>query len=92
MSSLSFKYGFLLFICGFLGVISCTEDPPPTLGPKDIKIVDSLYQTEVILLKPILDSICEANYDSLLRRATDSMFTNRVEEIERQLERIRNQQ
>ncbi|MBR9922773.1 MAG: hypothetical protein GYB31_18230 [Bacteroidetes bacterium] len=84
---------YLIFVSlSCLVLAACTEEPPPTLGPKDIKIVDSLYQEQVLLLKPEMDSICDLRQDSILRRAVDSMLTQREEEIKKQLERIRNQQ
>ena len=44
--------------------------------------VDTLYSKEVKTLRPYLDSLCEAQFDSLVQRAVDSLLeVRRAEEI-----------
>ncbi|MEM1218892.1 MAG: hypothetical protein AAGH79_08265 [Bacteroidota bacterium] len=81
------KHLFWVFL--FLGVGACTEPPPPSLNSKDREIIDSLYKLQVKDLKDEADSICDSQHDSLLRVFIDSMMTLRKQEIERQLQRIR---
>ncbi|MCB0617244.1 MAG: hypothetical protein KDC43_24310 [Saprospiraceae bacterium] len=82
----------LLFGLLLTAATACTEDPPPTLDGTDRKIIDSLYQMEVNRIKPVLDSLCESRFDSLLQVAVDSILEVRNAEIEKQLNRIREQQ
>lgn len=71
---------------------ACTEPPPPTLSYPQRLLVDSLYNFGVDSLRPLLDSLCTAQFDSLVQRNADSMMQERLEEIERYLERIRREQ
>lgn len=79
-------------ICGLvlllLAMSSCTEDPPPVLDYREREAVDSLFRKQVDSLRPILDSLCEARYDSALQHNVDSMMTLRRQEIQRYLERV----
>ncbi len=68
---------------------ACTEPPPPTLNYKERLQVDSLYNKGVDSLRPILDSLCELQFDSLVQASVDSMMHERMEEIERYLKRIK---
>ncbi len=82
-------YG-MLSIAGCLLLFSaCTPDPPPTLNYKDRQFVDSLFRKEVDSLKPILDSICNLRFDSAVQVAVDSILTERQEEKEKYLERVK---
>jgi hypothetical protein len=67
---------------------SCGEDAPLTLSWEERSFVDSLFREEVKVLKPELDSICDLHFDSLKSYYVDSLWNNRIEEIERQLQRI----
>ncbi|MAT53229.1 MAG: hypothetical protein CMN32_02030 [Saprospirales bacterium] len=68
---------------------ACTEPPPPTLNYKERLLVDSLYNQGVDSLRPILDSLCTLHFDSLVQASVDSMMQERLEEIERYLQRIK---
>ena len=68
---------------------ACTDAPPPTLVYKDREIVDSLYRHQVDSLKPIFDSRCAVRFDSAVRFKTDSMLKVRTAEIQKALERLR---
>ena len=62
--------------------MSCLEDPP-MLNKEDYKQIDSLYIAERKILLSELDSICEANFDSRVKIAVDSLMERRLKEIDR---------
>ncbi|MCF8247922.1 MAG: hypothetical protein K9J37_22295 [Saprospiraceae bacterium] len=68
---------------------ACTEPPAPTLVYRDRELVDSLYRHQVDSLKPIYDSLCTAHFDSAVQFKTDSMLKVRTTEIQKALERLR---
>ena len=77
---------FLLFT---FYLIACTPDPPPTLNHKDRQLVDSLFRKEVDSLKPIIDSLCDMRYDSVVQHTVDSIMKERQSEIDKYLERLK---
>jgi hypothetical protein len=81
------RFASLVLILFSLG--ACTEDPPPRLDANDRKLIDSLYRLEVKVLDDQLDSLCDARFDSLVQLAVDSMYTERLAEMEAQLERLK---
>lgn len=70
----------------------CTEDPPPALSYKDREMIDSLFRMKIDTLRPYLDSLCEARTDSMVKRNADSIMDERLGEIQRYLERIRQEE
>ncbi len=78
-----------LIATGLTMLLACTEPPTPTLNYKERLLVDSLYNHGVDSLRPILDSLCALSFDSLVQVSADSMMQERLEEIERYLERIK---
>ncbi|MFK7932593.1 MAG: hypothetical protein AB8G22_03730 [Saprospiraceae bacterium] len=70
-----------------LSYTACEEDTTPQLNKADIDIIDTLYMNELKSFRPYLDSICEAQFDSLVQLAADSMLIERMEEVERQRSR-----
>lgn len=80
---------WLLFTFPVLLGSACTEPPPPTLGYKEREIVDNLFREKADSLKPIIDSLCNARFDSLVQRNVDSMMEVRTTEIQKYLERLR---
>jgi hypothetical protein len=78
--------GFGMIALLFLA--SCTEPPPPSLSSKDRKFADSLYRDSINFLKPVIDSICELNFDENVQATVDSIMAERLEEIRKQMERI----
>lgn len=80
------RFTIVLFV---FAVFSCTEPPPPTLNYQERLLVDSLYNKGVDSLRPILDSLCQVQFDSLVKVNVDSMMQERLEEIERYLRRIK---
>ena len=83
-----FLFSFLLAAY----ILSCTEPPPPSLNSKDRDLMDSLFREEVAITETILDSLCNANFDSVVQSAVDSILQVRRKEIERQLQRIRREE
>ena len=84
-----FKKLIHIFCISSLLAIGCTEPPVPSLNSKDRRLVDSLYKDSVLVLKPLLDSICETTFDQRVNAAVDSMMDIRLQEIRKQLARIR---
>ena len=78
---------FMLLLTS-LALLSCGEEPPLTLSWEERTLVDSLYKAEVVHLHPVMDSICDTRYDSLVNFYKDSLWVDRIEEIKEQLERI----
>ncbi|RMF26870.1 MAG: hypothetical protein D6765_08330, partial [Bacteroidetes bacterium] len=68
---------------------ACTEPPPPSLDARDRQLLDSLFKQHIDSLRPIVDSLCEHWFDSLLPLTTDSILQVRLEERNRQLQRVR---
>jgi hypothetical protein len=83
------KLLFFSFLLSFLFAVGCTEPPVPSLNSKDRRYIDSLYKDSIQVLRPIIDSLCELNFDDRVNAAVDSMMTIRLEEIRKQLARIR---
>lgn len=79
----------LLMLIG--GLSACQDSPIPTLSKEDKEAIDTLYLAELQTLRPYLDSLCELNFDSLVKIAADSMLIERIEEIEEQRNRYRNE-
>jgi len=77
-----------LLLLSLLLLLSCGEEPPLTLSWEERSLVDSLFKVEVTRLRPELDSLCDTRFDSLVSYYKDSLWTDRIEEIKRQLERI----
>lgn len=69
--------------------VACEEDTTPKITKADIEIIDTLYLDRLKTFRPYLDSICDANFDSLVTTAVDSMLIERMEEIEKQRSRYR---
>ncbi|MCB9285288.1 MAG: hypothetical protein H6563_14545 [Lewinellaceae bacterium] len=67
---------------------ACEEDTPETLSWEERSFVDSLFKEEVIKLRPELDSLCDLRFDSLVQFYKDSLWTDRIQEVTQQLERI----
>lgn len=67
---------------------SCTEPPPPSLSSDDRKFADSLYRDSINYLKPVIDSLCELNFDKNVQATVDSIMSERLEEIRKQMKRI----
>ncbi len=56
---------------------------------KERDFVDSLFRKQVDSLRPLYDSLCTARFDSALQFKVDSMMKERTAEIERYLEKIK---
>ncbi len=74
---------FLLFL-SICFTTSCQE-APLTLSFKQLKQVDSLVKKEIIPLRVELDSLCLLRFDEEVKKATDSIIEERLEEINKRL-------
>jgi len=80
---LSLAVLFFLYVTMFLP--SCIEEP--TMSNREIRNrVDTLYKYEVEDLNQVLDSICEAQTDSMIQVNVDSIMKIRLEQIEKLLQ------
>ncbi len=82
-----YKFSWVLFVSFVLG--SCTPEPPQGLTRAERKIADSLTRVEMKTFRKKKDADCEALQDSLIPVLRDSMMKARIEEITKQLERIK---
>ncbi len=78
-----FVLPLLLAACG-----ERQEDPLPALTYRQREIVDTLYLERVTTLRPMLDSICEAEHEARVARAVDSLLQVRMAEEARLRARI----
>ena len=67
----------------------CTEEPPPYLAAKDRELIDTLYIRELRIVRPQLDSLCEAIFEEEVQRSVDSMLAVRRAEEARLRQRIK---
>jgi len=80
--------------CLIIGIMffflpSC-EFEVPNLSIQERKLADSIHRSQLKDFRLGLDTVCMHLQDSLLPIYIDSMYKARTEEIERQLERVRN--
>ena len=80
--------GFITAIALSITFAACTEDPPPALSPRDRAMIDTLYSRQVRLLRPQLDSLCDAMFAGEVQRAVDSIIKVRRAEEEQLRRRI----
>jgi len=79
---------YFLFVWGLIVLGSaCTDPPPPALSTKDRNLIDSLAREKIKKVKPVLDSICEAEFDTRVKGLVDSIMKERLDEIDIQLKR-----
>ena len=72
----------LLLTCSWFG-IACGGSETQTkvrLTQKERVRVDTLYTREVKVLRPQLDSVCDASFDAMVDRMVDSIIKVRREE------------
>lgn len=61
--------------------VSCDDGPPPAFTSAQREWIDTLYLRRVSALRPRLDSICEANFNTNVLRLADSLVqVRRAEE------------
>lgn len=68
---------------------ACGEEAPLTMTWEERSLADSLFQVEVNSLRAEMDSLCNEHFDSMKNYYIDSLWTDRIQEIQKQLERIR---
>lgn len=82
-------YRVLFSVFLLLSLTACEEDTTPKITKADLEIIDTLYLEKLKTFRPYLDSICDAQLDSLVAIAVDSMLIKRMEEIEKQRSRYK---
>jgi len=75
----------------FFLMAGCGQEAPQ-LSFSERSTADSVYREELKLLRVKLDSFCIKNQESMTRAAVDSLYRVRLDEISRQLNRIKNEQ
>ncbi|MBC7885781.1 MAG: hypothetical protein H7X99_09915 [Saprospiraceae bacterium] len=68
-------------VLGVHFMTSCNSDADQ-LTPEEKYAVDTIYNKQVNALRSTLDSICQAQKDTLFVMAADSIKKERMEEIE----------
>ncbi len=67
---------------------ACTIEPPEMpLTKEERKLIDSIYVAESKLVKIEMDSLCDLKFDRFVNRAVDSIIEDRLQEIERLINR-----
>lgn len=80
-----------LYLCVFAIVLiqgSCTEEPQYSLSSTDKQIVDSLYKERITEIRPVEDSICDANFERRVLQTVDSLLEIRRKEIAKHVKRL----
>ena len=70
---------------------SCDEkknSPEIKLSYQERRAVDTLYKNRVLELSPLMDSICDMNFDAMVESSIDSILTERRAEEERLRKKI----
>ena len=78
----------LFIICAFLFPSCDQEQPQLRLTSSERIKVDTLFTERVKILRPYLDSICEANKETMVKAAVDSLLIIRREEEKKLRARI----
>ena len=73
------KWIFIYLITG-LFIFSCTKRPV-TPSRASRKAIDTIYQKQVLMLQPEMDSICKIVHDSVYAKAVDSILNERRAEM-----------
>jgi hypothetical protein len=60
--------------------VACDDGPPPEFTTQERELMDTLYLQRVSVLRPRLDSACEANFNSNVLRLADSLVKVRKAE------------
>ena len=70
----------LFFGCAILLLVSCTKRPvSPSKASR--RAIDTIYQQQIILIQPQIDSMCAHIEDSIFRVASDSILKERTQEM-----------
>jgi hypothetical protein len=77
----------LMLLLGYLG-FACQELPPPAMTSSQRELADTLYLQKVSVLRPQLDSTCDADFDRMVALAIDSLIRVRKAEEARLRSRI----
>lgn len=50
------------------------------------KTIDTLFQAQVLVLQPKMDSLCQVTFDSLFQASVDSILKERKQEMKKLME------
>lgn len=91
MKTTLFKYGLVGIVLVLL--VACgEEEPPPALTSNEREMIDTIYMRRISVLRPQLDSLCNANFAINVQRAVDSLIRVRKAEEARLRARILQEQ
>lgn len=78
------RQGILLIFGGVLLLLAnaCEEDPAFLLASQRTRI-DTISANQIKLLRPELDSLCDEQFDALIKQAQDSIMETRMKEIKK---------
>ncbi len=84
------KLGGLVFAALFLiNLAACKEKIPLKLTSHQTDLADTMFLRRAKVIRPMLDSVCEANFEARVKRAVDSMLVIRRKEEEELRARLR---
>lgn len=80
----SLKQGIILCLAGLILLTgACDQGPPPAFTSTERELIDTLYLRRVSVLRPQLDSACEASFNTNVINIADSLVkVRRAEEAE----------
>jgi len=73
------KRGLLVFFS--LVLLSSCTNRPVTPSRASRRAIDTIFQNEVIVMQPHLDSVCRQVHDSIYMVAVDSILNERRDEM-----------
>ncbi|MEL6923246.1 MAG: hypothetical protein AAFO94_04295 [Bacteroidota bacterium] len=75
------------------GLSACVDNTPMQMSPAQKTMVDTLYNRITPKLRPELDSLCDAAFDTRVQLAVDSILALRLREKQQLLRRaVQNKQ
>ena len=78
----------ILSVIAMVFMLACSNDKPRSLTAAERKQVSQRYADTVRMLTPIVDSLCQANRQALILQLSDSLYAERVADLERQRQRF----
>lgn len=69
-------------------LVGCGEPEERPLSAAERRQVSQRYADTVRAITPLVDSLCEADHDALVAALADSLFAERVADLERQSKRL----
>ncbi len=73
----------IVLACG-----ACEQEVERPLNAQERKVVSQRYADTVRTLTPIVDSLCYANRSALVAHLADSLYADRVVDLERERKQV----